>query len=149
MNILNVSFNSISAKKEQAPKGKLGIKSNVSITSVEDANIGVDKSNTTLRVGFSFNTEYSPDYASIQITGQMIVLEEKENAKKMLDTWNKEKKVNKDFSIPLMNTIMSKCVMESIIIAKELNLPSPLPMPKVEQSAPVKAETKQAPIKKK
>lgn len=144
MNILNVTFNSISAKKEHAPKGKLGIKSNVSLTSVDDANIGVDKNNTTMRIGFLFKTDYSPDYATIELKGNLIVLEQKEAAKKLLDGWKKDKKLEKEFSIPIMNTIMNKCGMESIIMAKELNLPSPFPMPKVNAETPNKA-----PVKKK
>ena len=142
MNILNFSFNSISGQRENAPKGKIGIKSHVSITSVEDANIGVDKSNTTLRIRFSFKTEYTPEYALIELKGVMIVLEEKESAKKLLDTWKKDKKVNKDFSIPVMNTIMNKCGMESVLVAKELNLPSPFPMPKVNTEEPTKEAIK-------
>lgn len=138
MNILNLAFNTINASKRIMPKGKISISNNIKLESMEDANIGVDKANTTLRIHFSFKSDYNPDFANIELRGHIIVLEEKEAAKKILSQWKKDKKIGKDFSATVINHVMNRCAIEVILMARELGLPSPIPLPKITANMPVK-----------
>ena len=65
----------------------------------------------------------------------------------------KEKKLNKDVAEKIINNILTKCNIQSIILSNTVNLPPPVPMPKVNVAAgaPPKAgekKEKQASLKK-
>lgn len=133
MNILNITFNSINAEKNSMPKGKVGINNNIKINSIKETKMGLDKSNTALRVTFGFITEYTPNFAKIELKGDATALVEVEMAKKILAGWEKEKTKGLDltFAEILLNTLMIKCSLQSIILARELNLPSPVQLPRL------------------
>jgi len=136
MNTLNISFDSINAVKKDIPKTNVNVTSNIGIDDVTNANIGVDKTNTTMKIAFTFATKYSENYAEIILKGNMIVLEESKLAKTILDNWKKNKKLDKDFATIVLNNLMAKSSMESVLIAKELGLPSPIQLPRVRAVQP-------------
>jgi len=142
MNILNVTFTAISANRNAVPKGKLSINNNIKIDSVEESNIGLDKTKTALKIAFTYKTEYSSDFAKIEIKGETLALEELKVAKGILDKWKQDKVLDKEPARLIINNIMMKCSLESIILAKELGLPSPIPLPMMRQDAPAKESKK-------
>jgi hypothetical protein len=131
MNILNSSFNTLNAERKSSPRGKITVANNIKIDSMENANIGVDKTNMTLKIGFSFTSQYNPDFATLTMKGIVIGLEEKKKAEDLISEWNKTKKLNKEFSLPVLNTLMTKCSIQAIIMARDLGLPSPVSLPKI------------------
>lgn len=142
MNILNVTFNAINANRNSVPKGKLSVNNNIKIDSVEESNIGLDKTKTALKIGYTYKTEYSSDFAKIEIKGDALALAEVNEAKDILDKWKKDKSLEKDSARIIINNIMSKCSFESILMAKELGLPSPIPMPMMKADTPKKEAKK-------
>ena len=142
MNTLSINFNSINATRNDRATGKVNVSSNIGIDSVEDASIGVDKKNKTMKINFTFTTKYSGDFAEIVLKGTMIVLEESKKAKTIIDGWAKNKKLNKDFATTILNILMTKGSMETVLLAKELNLPSPIQLPTVRAAEPKSAPKK-------
>lgn len=142
MNTLNITFNSINASRNDRATGKVNVTSNIGIDNIVDASIGVDKVNKTMRVSFTFTTKYSGDLAEIVLKGNMIVLEESKKAKKIIDEWKKSKKLDKEFATTILNILMTKGSMEAVILAKELNLPSPIQLPRVRTAAPAPKKAK-------
>ena len=130
MNILNINFNEINAKRENKPKGQISIKNNVKISNLEESKVGVDKSKKTLNLTFKFDTEYE-NYATISLTGVMLLLEETEKADQILNSWEKDKKLDKDNAKAILQTIMNKSLLQTIVIAKELDLPAPVKFPTI------------------
>jgi hypothetical protein len=140
MNIISVSFSKIEATRKAVPKGKINISNNIKVTGVEDAKMSFDKTKNTLKINFQFTTAYEPDFASILLEGNVVIIDEAKGAKDILDKWKKDKGLDKGIAMDVMNSVMTKCSVESLIMAKELNLPSPIPLPKVRgsDSAPLK-----------
>jgi len=50
--------------------------------------------------------------------------------------WKDQKKVHKDVMTETLNVILDRCNIQALILARDINLPSPIPLPKV------KVETK-------
>jgi len=141
MNILNITFNGIHAEKKSIPKGSISVSNNIKIEHVEDVKMGFDKTKSALKFLFSYKTNYEPDIAIIELKGELLSLIEADDAKKILDKWTKDKSLDKDSAKVVINNIMSKCTIEVILLARELGLPSPIPMPSVKdevQSKPAK-----------
>ncbi|MCF7866554.1 hypothetical protein K9L67_01320 [Candidatus Woesearchaeota archaeon] len=133
MNILNITFNSIKATKSSMPKGKIGVKSNTKLDSLTEAKMGLDKTKTALKFGFIYTTEYTPNFAEIELKGEATTLMEKKEADKIQEQWakNKTKSLDQKFAATLINSMMAKCAIQAMIMAKELSLPSPIPLPRI------------------
>ena len=44
----------------------------------------------------------------------------------------KDKKIPKEVMTPVLNNILAKSNVEALVLSRELNLPPPIPLPKVE-----------------
>lgn len=134
--IVGFGFTKLSAEKGVQAKGKIDINNNVSIKNVEEADLslGKDKQNT-LRFIFEFTSKYEPSAGNILFEGELLYMEEQKKIKEILSSWKKEKRIPKELMAGLLNTILTKCNVQALILSQEVNLPPPIPMPKVQLAA--------------
>ena len=94
MNILNVSFTNIHGEKRNVPKkGKLSVSNGINLNSLEKSDLNVNEDRQALKLSFSFKAEYKPDVATLQLDGEILLLETFDEAEKMLEAWDETKKV--------------------------------------------------------
>lgn len=132
MPIVSFNFDKIHVEKKNPPKGKIDITNNVGIKSVEEKDIGKQKG---LLFKFEFFSKYEPKVAEIKLEGTLIFMGKPEQIKDVAKSWKKDKKIPKEILVPVMNTMLSRCHIEAIILSQQTGLPSPLPMPKVKQGS--------------
>ena len=48
--------------------------------------------------------------------------------------WKKDKKIPKEIVEEMMSHILSKCNIEALLMSREINLPPPIPLPKVKSN---------------
>jgi len=132
MAIVGFSFTKINVERKKAVSGKLGIKNNVAIKSVEksDLSFGSTKQ-AAVKFNFEFSAIYEPDVGQIVLVGEVLDVEDEKKTKEILDEWKKDKKVPQDVMNNILNTVLSKCNVEALILSRDINLPSPIPLPKV------------------
>jgi hypothetical protein len=129
MAFVGFDFHKIEVNKKEVEKGKISISNNISIKDVKKADIKVSKDNAV-----KFYFEYLSDYKAlgkILLGGSVVYLSTKEDVKKIVDEWKKDKKVKKELMAVLINRILQKCNVQTIILADTVNMPPPVPMPKV------------------
>ena len=133
MTIVGFNFTSINAEKNGAVKGKVNINNNVSIKDVEekDLSLGPNKQQA-LRFIFEFISKYDPNVGSISLAGDVLFIEEAKKIKEILDGWKKNKKLPKEVTSRVLNTILGKCNVQALILSEQVNLPPPIPLPKVQ-----------------
>ena len=135
--IVGFGFTRLSVEKKEAAKGKIDISNNVTIKKVEEdsLHLGNDKQ-SVLKFVFEFTSKYEPSIGIILFEGEVLYLEAPKKIKEILGTWKKDKKVPKDLMAGLLNTILTKCNIKALIFSQEVNLPPPIPMPRVQAAAP-------------
>ncbi|MBI2656221.1 hypothetical protein HYX03_00595 [Candidatus Woesearchaeota archaeon] len=138
--IVGFGFTKLSAEKHEAPKGKIDINNNVSIKDIQEDNfsLGKDKQQNVLRFIFEFVSKYEPNVGTILFEGELLYMEEPKIIKEILGSWKKDKKIQKEIMAGMLNTILTKCNVQALILSQEVNLPPPIPMPKVQIAAPDK-----------
>ena len=138
--IVGFGFTKLSAEKKEAAKGKIDINNNVTIKDVQEDSfsLGKEKQQNVLRFIFEFTSKYEPNVGNILFEGELLYLEDQKNVKEILTSWKKEKKIPKEIMAGLLNTILTKCNVQALILSQEVNLPPPIPMPKVQIAAPDK-----------
>lgn len=133
MTIVGFYFTKIEAVKKDGVKGKINIANNVSITDVKEAenNFG-GETQKGVNFSFKFTSKYEPEAGAITLEGNVLYMENKDVIKKMLASWKKEKKIEKDLMKGILNTILTKSNIQALILSRDINLPPPIPLPKVE-----------------
>jgi hypothetical protein len=133
MAIIGFSFTKINAEKTNtAVKGGVSISNNASITGIREIGISLGKQKQpTLGFAFSYTSQYEPKIGSITLEGEVLYLQEQKKLNEITEHWAKTKKLPLDITPMIMNSILSKCNLQVLILARDLNLPSPLPLPKM------------------
>ncbi|MBW2981047.1 hypothetical protein KY360_06545 [Candidatus Woesearchaeota archaeon] len=132
MAVIGFNFNKIDVEKKDVGKGKVNISNNVAIKNIEQKGISLGKSKQdALRFTFEFTSKYEPKLGSILLGGDVLFLTDASKSKEILDGWKKDKKVPKDIMAGILNTVLAKCNIQALILSQEVNLPPPIPLPKV------------------
>jgi len=133
MPIVGFNFTKINVEREGVIKGGIKVNNNVLIKDVKDTKLklGTDKQKT-IEIDFSYVSKYEPKFGTIELEGNVVVLEDAKKAKNMQKEWKKSKKIPEEFIQPIMGTILNKCTIEAILLSKEVNLPTPVPLPKIQ-----------------
>jgi hypothetical protein len=90
--------------------------------------VGINrKSDDMLEVPFVFTINYSPGVAQISMKGKSHVRGSKDELRQIL----KDHKEKKSPSPIIIQSISNVVFLESVIICKTLNIPPPIPLPKI------------------
>src|SRR3989304_5177098 len=109
MAIVGMNFIKISAEKKGPAKGKVSISNNIGIKKVEKADFSLGSSKQEgIRFEYEYVSKYTPDMGNISIIGDILVIEQSETVKQVLDSWKKDKKVPKDLMRLILNNILAK-----------------------------------------
>lgn len=132
MSVLGFNFNKISVERLGSKSGKLTISNNIGISDVSEAKVPfANEKVKAVKVNFKFESKYEPKVAQILLEGDVLYMLPTESAESLLSDWASKKQLNSELVQPIMNAILSKSNIEALILSKELNLPSPIPLPKV------------------
>jgi len=133
--IVGFNFKKINIERKKKLIQGMKVKYDLDIKEVYEQNIQVSMNKTkTLGFDFEFKVSYNPDVADLQIEGTVMYMLPEEEAKKVIDSWNKDKKMTKNVSIPIINVILDKCNIKALELEQDLALPTHLPMPSVNMS---------------
>ncbi len=141
MQIISFNFDKIMAeRKSREAKQGLKIESSMNIREIEEEKIPGIKDQQVMRLVFDFSTTYDKDYARIDFTGTILIAVEKGSFKTFLKMW-KEKNVDEQTRIPVVNLILTRCNLRSLQLEDELGLPLHIPLPKVMNDKEMKSYT--------
>ncbi|MBW2997787.1 hypothetical protein KY349_05600 [Candidatus Woesearchaeota archaeon] len=138
MAIVGFEFTKINVQKQETAKGKINISNNVAIADIKKSDLQLGKTKQTgIKFIFDYRSLYEPKFARIELGGNILFLTDEKNAKEILESWDKEKKIKKEIAETIINSILTKCNIQSIILSNTVNLPPPVPMPKVNVASAV------------
>ncbi|MBN1544379.1 hypothetical protein JW898_02860 [Candidatus Woesearchaeota archaeon] len=141
MAIVGFEFTKINVQRQEVAKGKINISNNVGITDIKKSDLQLGKSKQNgIRFFFEYRSSYEPGFAKIELGGIILYLTDEKNAKEITEAWEKEKKIKKDVAEKIINAILTKCNIQSIILSNTVNLPPPVPMPHVNVATGPKQE---------
>ncbi len=123
MKIIGAKFIEIEAKRDPKFSGKLELKTNIQIKSIEK----LEKSKDTLKIKYIFEIDYG-ELGKIKIIGDLFILSDSKTIKTILK--NKEKKeYNTPEYITITNFIIQKASIKAFELEDELNLPIHIKLP--------------------
>jgi hypothetical protein len=136
MTVVGFNLNKILVEKKKPIKGKVNISNNVKITNAEEQALSLGKTKEKgLKFSFEFSSKYEPEIGEITLVGDIVSIEDEKKVKEITAAWKKDKKLGPDLMTGLLNTVLAKCNIKALILSQEINLPPPIPMPKVKKAA--------------
>ena len=142
MAIVGFGFTRMSVERKGDIKGKIQINNHVSIKEVDTIDLSLGKAKQKgLKVDFEFKSMYEPKVAEIVFEGNVLDIEEEKTVDEVIKGWKKNKKLPDNIMDPIINSILSKCNVQALIMSRDINLPPPIPLPKVSRG-PSPAEQK-------
>lgn len=141
MSIVAFNFTKIAGERKTGPAGKLSIKNQTGITDVKEQALGNQKA---LLFSFKHTILYEPGFATITMEGEVLVLSNEQEAKDTVATFKKNKTFNPVLTQKVMNAVLNRVSVQALIMARDLNIPAPIKLPRVEiQAKPVDTKTKE------
>ncbi|MCK4714721.1 MAG: hypothetical protein KAT35_04045 [Candidatus Aenigmarchaeota archaeon] len=129
MPIIGLNFRRIEAKKEGGPiRQEVKVNSTPMISNVKEVTVP-NLTKKALSIEFEFLTRYDPGFASITLQGNIMYLAD--NNKPILDEFEKNKKLPEKTSLEVLNYLFRHCLLKASLLADDLQLPPPMPMPKI------------------
>lgn len=120
------SFRLFSIEARRVPKAdaiqqdvRKDYKSNVSSVEVIDKDVA--------EISFGFMVQYS----SVGIVRMEGVLIYKGPTKKLMSRWKEEKQMPDAIASEVHTAIMEGCIPEAVIVARDIGLPAPIPLPRL------------------
>lgn len=135
MAIIGYNFVDINAKRNDkiavAQKG-LEVNHAISIKDVNKAPLNMASgSSEVLKVEFDFSVLYQ-EVGSITLKGDAIFSDTKEIIEESLKSWSQDKKLPQMVDLEIRKFVYNKSLMQAMGLSDLLNLPAPIPLPKLE-----------------
>lgn len=131
MPIIGLSFNKMEGNRDKTQKVRSEVKVNSvpRIKEVREVSIPSIDSKKVLSLDFEFVTNYDPSVGEIKVAGDLLYMSKNQAA--VLKEWKKNKKLPEDSSLEVLNYLFRRCLLRVSNIAEDLQLPPPIPMPRV------------------
>ena len=143
MSIVGFNFTKITAEKKEGAKGKINIKNNIIIKDVAEQSMSLgNKDNKALKVDFQFISDYLPDLGQISIESSIVALRPASETQEIIKNWGENKQLPTDMVEQMFGYVLRRCNIKALVLAEDLNLPSPVPLPRVETRPPADQEEK-------
>lgn len=133
MGILGSQIDEITAIRKDLGSKTITINSDVRIERVSKKTAVIaDRKETMLEFGFAFDLIYNKE-SKILIKGTIFYTDEDKKLDSIEKDWNKNKKINTEEIIPILNHAMEIGYKNSFYVTDKLRLPTPIRLPKFVQ----------------
>jgi len=132
MVMVGFNFTKLHVEKMNVTKGKIKISNNVTIINVTEKDLSLGKTKEQgINFGFEFTSKFNPGIGEITLRGDILYMEPPEKITEIMKSWKKDKKLPQAVMTNILNNILVKCNIEALILSQTVNLPPPIPLPKV------------------
>jgi len=122
-----VNFYKVSAEKNPDFKDKLSIKPNINISNIESYKAGKTEA---CKVDFAFGVSYG-DLGKVDLAGAIFLTMDPKTLKDTLKGW-KDKKLDNDTNLIILNVIMQKASLKALQLEEDLGLPPHVSLPRLQ-----------------
>lgn len=134
MRVIGFNYTKISIERlDKAPENieNLNVDTGIEILNINEVKENILKTEEKLLdIEFGYNVRYKPELATLDFKGKLVLAADSKITKDILKQW-KDKKIQPDVKVFLLNIIMKKSILKALNLEDELNLPLHLPLPSI------------------
>jgi hypothetical protein len=125
--LVAVNFYKVSAEKNPEFKDKISIKPSINISNIDSYKAGKSEA---CKVDFSFGISYG-DLGKVALEGAIFLTMDAKDLKETLKGW-KDKKLDNEMNLIILNVIMQKASLKALQLEDELGLPPHVSLPRLQ-----------------
>ncbi|MCA9497275.1 MAG: hypothetical protein KC589_10120 [Nanoarchaeota archaeon] len=133
MGIIGFSFSKFDCKRNAVKvEGNIEINHNISVKDVTKTSLKVaGRKNDVLRIDFSFDVIYGNSLGKISLEGDVVYSDTPEIITETFKSWEADKKLSQMVNEQVFKFVYGKASIKALTLSDSLNLPSPIPLPRV------------------
>ena len=132
MRLLGFNFSKIYIERLDSKGKNIKVNNDLNITTIDKATADfLDLEDEILAIKFNYKVNFEPNFAKIELEGNLSVSVEPKIAEEILKEWE-EKKIPQNFRIRIFNIILKKSNLKAMQLEDELNIPLHVPLPTLE-----------------
>ena len=129
MKILGINFTKLNAEKFSIGSKGIKIGTHIDLSEIREVKSDfLSSKEKTLGIKFSYEIDYEPNFAKINLAGNILVSTDEAKFNQILEGW-KEKNLPDDFRLSIFNLILKKSSLKALQLEEELNIPLHISMP--------------------
>lgn len=130
--IVGFSIKTLNAERKSAGQGETGINYHSDITDVEPAEVPAFDE-PLARISFELSITYTIDNEDVAVIAFEGTVLWQRDADEVIEAWEEEDGLPESVASTVTNHIFRKCLSQAVPLADAIDLPSPVPMPRVAQ----------------
>ena len=123
MDIIGIKINAADARKDKELP-VTGVDFDIRFTSLK-------ATKGEIQMEFLYSVNYRPKIGYLKMFGTVMAKDTPKTAKKLVDEWKKKKQLPKEVGEPVLNLINMSASINGVLVARSINLPSPVYPPKI------------------
>ena len=129
MKIIGFNFTKISAEKTTNKPKEIKANTNIHISEIKEVNSDFLSSNEKV-IGIKFINliDYAPDFAKIELGGNILLSVDEFLFKKIIEDW-KKKEIPSEIRLIIFNLILKKSTIRAFQLEEEMNIPPHIQLP--------------------
>ncbi len=109
------------------------VKNNITITKVEEDSLFKSKESKALKIHYTFTSKYNNEQVVLEVKGFIIYLKNNKEAEEILSYYKEKNLLPEDVMLEVGNFALFKAQMLAISLAKDLEIQSPVLLPRMEK----------------
>jgi len=140
MPIVSFTFDKMHVERYKPIEAPLKVNQNMVIEDVKEEEVPISggQKEKVIRFYFSYMVDYQEKQALIELKGNLILHESKEEVEAILASWKKDKKFKKETMKLVLNNVSMRSNIKALMLGQEIGLPPHIVLPML-QDAPTKA----------
>ncbi len=129
MRLIGFNFVKMGVEKFKDKPGSVKFNTKIDISSISPIKSDILKTKEDLlKIDFVYSVIYEPDFAKLELIGNVILSVEPKIAREVLKGW-KDKKTSEDFRIFMFNIILRRSHIKALQLEEDVGLPPHVPLP--------------------
>lgn len=135
MPVIGINIRSMKVDRDEEIEGNLQVNSSPRIQDVTKKSVG-SLGKDALSLDFNYTCTYDEEggdekVAEIQINGEVLFMAE--DPGEIVENWEESQDLPSEITIPVINSVMRKCLTRAVDLSEELQLPPPLRFPRAKE----------------
>lgn len=137
MPIMGINITKLSIEKGNPPVPQVEVDLTPKVTGIRLGEMRTPTGKLNgIEVLFEYGVTYKPDVAKASIEGVIFYLpRNRDDVDRILDEWENEKKLDPNMFAEVVNAVTMEAMPLLMLLSKELRLPYPIPVPRVNVTA--------------
>jgi hypothetical protein len=147
MPIVGFNFDKLLVDKKNTLKTPINVDTGMKVKDIKQEEVIVaGNKESMLKFDYEFKVTYNKGEAEIEISGNLVLAEDRKTLDEIFAKWKKEKKMEPKITQAVMNNVLMRCNIKALLLTQEVGLPPHIRLPSVQPQAPKKAPKKKSKV---